>query len=146
MDLIERENDMQPLIFTAFTLPALVATLPGAPGGFLAQRLGLDANQKEAVQRILAAHRPTLATRNDAFREARRALVDGCLDARLSEAQLAQLHSRSAAAAFELQKELHQVVRELDPVLTQEQKDRAKSMLGQARAHFDGLRALALSL
>ena len=136
---------MQPLVFTAFTLPALVATLPGAPGGFIAQRLGLDSNQKEAVQRILAAHKPTLAARNDAFRQARRALVDGCLDTRLSEEQLAQLQAKSASTAFELLKELHQVVRELDPVLSQEQKGRAKSLLGQARTHLDGLRALALS-
>ena len=136
---------MQPLILTAFALPALVATVPGAPAGILAQRLGLDSAQKASIQRILEAHKPALTARNDAFRDARRALVDGCLEPGTSEDQLAALQAKSSAAAFELLKELHQVVRELDPVLSQDQKARAKAMLAQFRLHLDGLRALALS-
>lgn len=145
MDPHDKENAMQPLILTAFALPALVATVPGAPAGILAQRLGLDANQRAAVKQVLEAHRPALAARHDAFREARRALVDGCLDPQLPEPQLAQLQSRSSAAALELAQEVHRTVRELDPVLTAAQRAQARALLTQARLHLDGLRALALA-
>lgn len=145
MGRFEKENIMQPLIFTAFALPTLVATVPGAPAGILAQRLGLDATQKAAVQRVLEAHKPALVARNDAWREARRALVDGCLDARLSDEQVAQLHARSSAAALELAQEVHRLVRDLGPILTVEQRTKVQALLAQARLHLDGLRALVLA-
>ncbi len=136
---------MHPLILTAFALPTLVATLPGAPAGILAQRLGLDDTQRASAKRILETHKPALLARQDAWREARRALVDGCLDPALGEEQLALLHSRSSAAALEFAREVHRVVRELGPVLTADQKSRAQSLLREARLHGDGLRALVLA-
>lgn len=145
MGLFEKENGMHPLFLTAFALPTLVATVPGAPAGILAQRLGLDSTQKAAVQRVLETHKPALVARNDAWREARRALVDGCLDARLSEEQVAQLHARSSAAALELAQEAHRVIRDLGPILTVEQRAKAQSMLANARMHLDGMRALVLA-
>lgn len=145
MDRLDQENAMKPLVLTAFALPGLVATLPGAPAGILAQRLGLDAPQRAAVQRVLETHRPALQARNDAWREARRALVDGLLDPQTNEEQIAQLHARSSAAALELAQEGHRLVRDLSPILTADQRTKVQSMLAQARLHLDGLRALALS-
>lgn len=145
MDPHDKEIVMSPLILTAFALPALVATVPGAPAGILAQRLGLDAAQRAAVQRVLEAHKPALVARGEAWRDARRALVDGCLDPRLSEEQIAQLHARSSEAALEMAQEAHRVVRDLGPILSPEQKLKAQSMLAQARLHIDGLRTLLLA-
>lgn len=136
---------MQPLAFTALTIPALIATVPGLPGDLLARKLDLDTAQKAAVRQVLQAHRPALRAKADGFRAARRALVDAGLDPKVDEAAFLALHARSAAAGGELALEARRVVRDLDPILTPDQRARARTLLAEARGHLDGLRTLALA-
>jgi Spy/CpxP family protein refolding chaperone len=140
---------MQPFLPLLAALPALAAPAPAAsapaPLAFLqarlASRLDLSADQQARIQAVLRAHRPVLRERAEALRQTRRPLVDALLNPITSDTQ-----ALTSAAAADLVVAIHAVVRDLDPILTAEQKVKAHAALAAFRSHLDGLRALALGL
>jgi Spy/CpxP family protein refolding chaperone len=145
---------MQPFLPLLAALPALAAPAPAAsapaPLAFLqarlASRLDLSADQQARIQAVLRAHRPVLRERAEALRQTRRPLVDALLNPITSDTELRQTQALTSAAAADLVVAIHAVVRDLDPILTAEQKVKAHAALAAFRSHLDGLRALALGL
>ncbi len=129
------------------SLPALVASGP-SPRAFLQQRLAarldLSPDQQARLQQVFMAHAPALQAKARVLKDARRGMVDGLLDPAASDEQVRAAQAGASAAAAELLVEAHQLVREIDPILTSGQKAQARRTLAELRLHLDGLRALAL--
>lgn len=133
----------------AFAGCALLAQGPHGLGGhgpsplhLPLRALNLTEAQKTSVHQILDAHKPAMAAKTAAARDARRALVDAVTSPATSEAQLKTLHDAAAAAQFEVLKEGRAIFLEVDPLLTPEQRTKAHELKDRMRSRMDHFRGM----
>lgn len=135
---------MATLVPTLLAVPALVLSLPVVirtdATAFLARRLDLTTSQEQAVRLILDKHRPALLAKANDLHDARRRMVTACLDPGATTQDIVRLQEATATAGIQVLLEIHQVVAELDVVLTPAQRVKAQGFISEAQTRFDGLR------
>ena len=139
---------MSTLLPTLLAVPALVLSLPTMvrtdATTFIARRLDLTPPQEEAVRQLLDRHRPTLIAKANALHDARRLMVAACLDPSSSAQDLLHLEEATSAAGAQVLLETHQVVADLQAILTPAQTAKALGFINEAQTRFDGLRTFFL--
>lgn len=109
----------------------------------IAQKLELTAEQKDAAHRILQAHRPALRAKGQAAFQSRADVLQSVADPQSTEAQLREMEAKASAAALALELEANQVVKEIDPLLTDVQRAKARQMVADLRGHAEAFHAMA---
>ena len=145
---------MKPLILAGLAVPALVATAPAMQSmhgphaamhdhlrGMLVQKLNLTPEQQEAIQKVVAAHREALHGKGLSLVKLRAELADALLDPPTTEEQIRDLEARGSAADLAFELEVSQVVKEVNPILTDDQRLKAKQLKSDLHHHAAGFLA-----
>jgi len=140
---------MKALILAGMAVPALVTTahmdfhdhVHAHLHDLLVKKLDLTQDQQDAAKRIMIAHHPALQAKAHAAFKLRADLVQALTDPETTEAQLRDLETQAAAAHLALDLEVSQAVKELAPLLTPEQRVKARQLVVDARAHVEGFLA-----
>lgn len=134
---------MKRLFWSALVLTLVAGPLAAQPelnhprrAEAIARALKLTEAQKTTIQGIRDKHRPDLAARRAAARQAQSALRTALQDPATPEAQLRSLHDQAAAARFEMMLVRRSVHQEVQAVLTPEQREKAAELRGMARARL----------
>lgn len=95
--------------------------------------MNLSEAQKTSIKDIRDKHRPGLALRRDAAKQAQAALQAALQDPASSETHLRALHDKASAARFDLILAQRSLRQEVQAVLTPEQRAKAAEMHALAR-------------
>ena len=136
---------MKALILAGLAVPALVTT---AHGGFqvhmhehlhemVVKKLALTQDQQDAAMRVMMAHHPSLHAKGQAVFQTRADLLQALTDPQTTEGQIQAMEAQASTAHLALELELNQVVREVAPILTPDQRVKARQMVLDARAHVE---------
>lgn len=139
---------MKSLLLAAVAVPAVIgsvhaghhATAQGMMAhvhGMLIQKLDLNKEQQEAIHRIGAAHHPALHEKGFAAFQARADLLQALTDAQTSVDQIRVLEAKASAVDLALELEINQVMREINPILTDVQRTKLKQLAADLRAHVE---------
>ena len=135
-------------VLTAVAVPAAIAVARCPMIGHgdhkamfehVAKELKLDETQKASVQKILEAHQPSLEVGHKAVVEALHNLADGIANPTTDDATIQELHAKTATLTQSMALEIHKMVQEINPILTEEQRTKAKAFFDQMKAmHASG--------
>jgi Spy/CpxP family protein refolding chaperone len=130
-----------PLLLAVLALP--LAAQPGPDGHGsrrerISRALNLTEAQKTSLRTIREKHRPVLILRRDAVAHARIDLRTALQETAMPDPQLRALYDKAAAARFDLILARRAVRREVQAVLTPEQRARAAELRGLARTWPQG--------
>jgi Spy/CpxP family protein refolding chaperone len=139
---------MKPLLLAAVAVPAVVgsvhaghhATAQGMMAhvhGMLVQKLDLNKDQQEAIHRVVAAHHPALHEKALAAFQARADLLQALADTQTSVDQIRALEAKASSVDLLLELEINQVMREINPILTDAQRTKLKQLASDLRAHVE---------
>lgn len=120
-------------VLALIVLPALGQPAPRRGNGRIGRVLALTDAQKASIQAIREKHRPDLATRRDAAREAQAAFRAALRDPATPEAQLRLLHDKAASARFGMLMAGRAMRQDIQAVLTPEQRAKASQLREEAR-------------
>lgn len=120
-------------VLALIVLPALGQPAPRRGNGRIDRVLALTDAQKASIQAIREKHRPDLATRRDAAREAQAAFRAALRDPATPEAQLRLLHDKAASARFGMLMAGRAMRQDIQAVLTPEQRAKASQLREEAR-------------
>ena len=139
---------MKPFILAAFALPALLTGAVGLHQSHLdlhrhfqkiaAQKLELTTDQQAAIQKIVEAHRPALRQEAEPLVEVRSDLGRSLVDPKTTEGQIRDLEAKGSAADLVLELEVNQVVKEINPLLSDAQRVKAGQLIAEFHGHVAG--------
>jgi Spy/CpxP family protein refolding chaperone len=125
-----------PLLLALLALPLAAQSGPGR--GPRSERIGqalqLTEPQKASLQAIREKHRSALITTRDAVQHARIDLRTALRDPAIPDAQLRALYDKASSARFELILAQRSLRREVQALLTPQQRAKAAELRGRARA------------
>jgi Spy/CpxP family protein refolding chaperone len=129
---------MKAFILAALAAPALLVGAHkghhGSHADFHAEvvrRLDLSKDQQAALHRVFEAHHPALRADAAAMAHARAEMVHTVLDPASTEAQIRVLEAKGAEADLALELELNRTMKDVDPILSAEQKAKAHALMGE---------------
>ncbi len=131
------------LILALLALPLAAQAGPGRGprAERISQALQLTEPQKVSIQAAREKHRPDLVGHRDAVRHARIDLRTALKDPATPDAQLHALYDKASSARFDLILAQRSLRREVQALLTPEQRAKATELRGQARAGmWEGMR------
>lgn len=142
---------MKALFLAALVAPALATGYAGIHAGHqglhdhiheaIVQKMELTKEQQASIQAIVVAHHPALHADGAAIVRARTELIQALADAKTTEGQIRELEAKGSAADLILELEVNQVVKEIDPLLTDGQRAKAKDLMGELHDHVEGFLA-----
>lgn len=121
------------LALAALPLAAQAGPGRGTRGERIARALQLTEAQKTSIKALRQKYQPDLQTRREATRQARQALAAALREPATADAQLRGLYDKAAAARFELILARRALRKEVQALLTPEQRLRAAELRGVAR-------------
>jgi Spy/CpxP family protein refolding chaperone len=138
---------MKPLILAAFAVPALVAGVSDMHShhhdihlhihDMIVQRLDLTQDQQTAIHKIGEAHHPALRADGAALIEARSGLISMLADPKATEEQIREMEAKGSEADLALELELHQMAKEIDPLLTEAQRAKVRQLMAEFHGHVE---------
>jgi Spy/CpxP family protein refolding chaperone len=102
----------------------------------IARALNLSEAQKTSIKTIRDKHHPTMVLQRDAVKQAGTALRTALQDGSISDTQLRILYDKAASTRFELMLARRSMQREVQAVLTPEQRIKAAELRGMAKARM----------
>lgn len=142
---------MKPFVLAALAVPAMVAGLSDMHSRHhdihrhihetIVQRLDLTQDQQTAIHKIVEAHHPALHSDWVALVEARSGLVSALADPKTTEGEIREMEAKGSGADLALELEIHQVAKEIDPLLTDAQRAKAKQLMAEFHGHVEGFLA-----
>ena len=126
------------LIVALAALPLAAQSAPdrGHRSERISQALSLTETQKTSIQALREKHRPDLVLRRDAVKHARIDLHSALQDPATSDTLLRTLYDKASSARFDLILARRSVRREVQALLTPEQRAKAAELRGMARARM----------
>jgi Spy/CpxP family protein refolding chaperone len=124
-----------------FAVPALIATATVAHGhpqdfhAMIAKRLELTEGQQAAIHKVMVGHQMTFHAKGRALVEARGAVLHLLVNPEATESQIRDLEAQASAADLAMELEVNQMVKEINPILTDAQRLKAHELLGEFHAH-----------
>lgn len=142
---------MKPFVLAALAVPAMVAGVSEMHGRHhdmhrhihdtIVQRLDLTPDQQTAIRKVVEAHHPALHADWAALVEARSGLLSALADPKATEGQIREMETKGSEADLALELEIHQVAKEIDPLLTEVQRTQAKQLMAEFHSHVEGFLA-----
>jgi Spy/CpxP family protein refolding chaperone len=133
---------MKFLLLAGLAVPAVVTGIH--QGGLhahiqetIARRLELTADQKAAAHTIIAAHRTALHAGLAAVVRSRADVLQALADPETTEPRIRELEGLASTAHLAMELEVNRVVKEIAPILTPDQRVKARQLVLDARAHVD---------
>jgi len=126
------------LILVCLALPLIAQSESGLQhrSERISQALNLSEAQKSIIQTIRDKHRPALILQRDAVKQAGAAFRKAVQDGSTSEVQLRTLYDKAATARFEMMLARRSMQREVQTVLSPEQRLKAAELRGMAKARM----------
>jgi Spy/CpxP family protein refolding chaperone len=142
-------RELKHVLLAVLAVPALIGSVNcGMPHPFhhdlhamIVRKLDLTSAQKQAAHAVIAAHHPVLKAEFAVVVQSRMDLAQMVADPKATADQIRDLDARANAAQLTLELHLNQVVKELDPILTPEQRAKAHQLVLEARARVDAFLA-----
>lgn len=132
---------MHILTAAAFAVPVLIATATVSHGhhqdfhAMIAKRLELTDGQQAAIHKVMEGHQKTFHEKGKALVEARGAVLHAVVNPEATEGMIRDLEARASAADLAMELEVNQMVKEINPILTDAQRLKAHELLGEFHAH-----------
>lgn len=125
----------------AVAVPALIATVTVGHGhhqdfhAMIAKKLELTDGQQAAIHKVMEGHHKTFHEKGKALVAARGAVLQLLINPEATESQIRDLESLASAADLAMELEVNQMVKEINPILTDAQRLKAHDLLGEFHAH-----------